>query len=150
MNFSHFLVERSYDAKNFESIGRVNSVSAAYNDKVAYQFVDSSPNFGLNYYRLRQVDIDNSYEYSRIISVNMTKTSPIVIYPNPSADYIRIKNGEEEAIKSYEIYNHSGRLIRQNKVTTNEINIRDLPSGVYFLQLTNARNVLINRMFIKI
>ncbi|MDP5140663.1 MAG: T9SS type A sorting domain-containing protein, partial [Spirosomaceae bacterium] len=119
-------------------------------DETAYQFVDQTPNFGVNYYRLKKVDIDGTSDYSRIITANMIEASPIVIYPNPSSDFIRIKNGEKEAIKSYEIYNISGRLIRQNESPATEIKIQDLPSGMYFLQLKNERNVLINRRFVKI
>lgn len=149
-NFSHFSVERSYDAISFEAIGRVDGTFTTSEANTTYQFTDSSPNFGTNYYRLKQVDIDGSYEYSRIISANMTETSPIVIYPNPSTDFIRIKNGEKEAIKSYEIYTNYGRLIRKSDEPVNEITIQNLPSGIYFLQLKNERNSLINRRFIKI
>jgi hypothetical protein len=80
----------------------------------------------------------------------MTESSPIVIYPNPSVNFIRIKNGEREAIKSYGIYNQAGRLIRQSESSVNEIIVQDLPNGMYFLRLTNDRNVQINRRFIKI
>lgn len=147
--FSHFSIERSHDAKSFEAIDKVYAKATTTTDKTAYQFVDKTPNFGINYYRLRQVDIDGSYEYSRIISANMTETSPVVIYPNPTADFIRIKNGEEEAIKSYQIFTNTGRLIRQSDSSVSEISVQDLPSGTYFLQLKNERNILINRRFIK-
>ncbi len=148
-NFSHFSVERSNDARSFEAIGRVEALANSISEKTAYQFVDQTPNFGINYYRLKQVDIDGSSEYSRIITANMTEASPIVIYPNPSADFIRIKNGEKEAIKSYEIYDNAGKLICKSDNPTNEITVRDLQSGIYFLQLTNDRNLLINRRFVK-
>ncbi len=148
-NFSHFSVERSYDAKNFEAIGRVDAKALANTSETAYQFVDQTPNFGINYYRLRQVDIDGSYAYSRIISANMTETSPIVIYPNPSADFINIKNGEKESIISYQIYDNAGRLMQHNEHPVSEILIQDLPSGAYVLRLINERKDLINRRFVK-
>jgi hypothetical protein len=149
-NFSYFLVERSKDAKVFEAIGRVDALAKSILDKENYQFIDILPSFGANYYRLRQTDIDGSYEHSRIITVNMTETSSIVIYPNPSVDYIRIKNGEKEGIKLCSIYNQAGRLILQSEHSVNEITIQNLPSGVYFLQLTNDQNMQINRRFVKI
>lgn len=149
LNFSHFSVERSRDAQSFEAIAQINAIAASSNLEVSYQYVDEQPNFGINYYRLRQVDIDNGFEYSKIIAVSMTEASPIIIYPNPATESLKINYGEDEKIKSYGIYNSTGKLIRESNALPEAINIQDLPTGLYTLQFLNQDNVHINRKFIK-
>ncbi|MGA0557879.1 hypothetical protein ACO2Q8_14575 [Larkinella sp. VNQ87] len=67
-NSAYFVVERSADAKAFEALGRV--VSSGFSESLqAYGFTDEAPVLGTNYYRLRQVDQDGRFEYSKIIGV---------------------------------------------------------------------------------
>ena len=54
------------------------------NRNIYYDFVDDKPLQGNSYYRLKQVDFDSKFEYSKIINVNFTNNNKdIVIYPNP-------------------------------------------------------------------
>ncbi|MBK6914244.1 MAG: T9SS type A sorting domain-containing protein [Ignavibacteriales bacterium] len=80
-----FDVEKSIDGKNFSKFGFVqgngNSNSTKY-----YSFEDNSPETGINYYRLKQIDTDGSFEYSKIISVNLNIPIEFSLsqnYPNP-------------------------------------------------------------------
>ncbi|MBK7377995.1 MAG: T9SS type A sorting domain-containing protein [Ignavibacteriales bacterium] len=80
-----FDVEKSIDGKNFSKLGFVqgngNSNSTKY-----YSFEDNSPETGINYYRLKQIDTDGSFEYSKIISVNLNIPIEFSLsqnYPNP-------------------------------------------------------------------
>lgn len=68
-NNDHFEIERSLDAINFKKIkeilGAINSLETKQ-----YSFIDSNPELGINYYRLKQVDLDGSYKYAPIIDVD--------------------------------------------------------------------------------
>ncbi|MDR2084006.1 MAG: T9SS type A sorting domain-containing protein, partial [Bacteroidales bacterium] len=59
-------------------------------------------------------------------------TSEIAIYPNPSKDYINI-SVENDKIENVEIYNITGKLVKQEK--SNKININDLPVGIYLIKV---------------
>ncbi|MGB8193551.1 MAG: sialidase family protein [Chitinophagaceae bacterium] len=67
-NNKGFEVERSTDGGNFRKIG---FVAGAGNSNVlrSYSFVDKDVNQPLYYYRLKQVDEDNRFEYSAIVLV---------------------------------------------------------------------------------
>lgn len=80
-----FDVEKSIDGKNFSKFGFVqgngNSNSTKY-----YSFEDNSPETGINYYRLKQIDTDGSFEYSKIIALNLNIPIEFSLsqnYPNP-------------------------------------------------------------------
>ncbi|MFB9863494.1 T9SS type A sorting domain-containing protein [Rufibacter immobilis] len=87
INNDRFEVERSTDGTNFKKIGEVKG---AGNSNVAldYTFTDRQAGSGALYYRLRQVDTDNAFEYSKIIAVRHTagaNTAGIRLFPNPVA-----------------------------------------------------------------
>ncbi|AQG80367.1 hypothetical protein [Spirosoma montaniterrae] len=87
-NSDFFEVQRSQDAKEFVSIGRVD---AAYNsDQLkAYTFLDNAPSRGVNYYRLRQMDKGGTTlaTTSAIIAVRFDEAAPsVVLLGNPVAE----------------------------------------------------------------
>jgi len=67
-NNNYFSVERSSDGKNFTSIGIKKSAGNS-ESIIDYKFPDTEPYSGINYYRLKQVYIDDTYAYSGIIAV---------------------------------------------------------------------------------
>ncbi|GAB3914480.1 hypothetical protein GCM10028803_60020 [Larkinella knui] len=67
-NSAYFVVERSTDAQAFEAIGRVTSRGFSESMQT-YGFTDEAPLKGTNYYRLRQVDRDGRFEYSKILGL---------------------------------------------------------------------------------
>lgn len=69
LNSAQFEVEKSREGISFTQMGIV----AATNETLAkYNFTDVNPEEGINFYRLKMIDKDGSYEYSKIISINYT------------------------------------------------------------------------------
>ncbi|WP_263602244.1 T9SS type A sorting domain-containing protein [Chryseobacterium sp. PET-29] len=58
----------------------------------------------------------------------------IMLYPNPAKETVSFKNADK--IKSADIFDSAGRKIRTVKVDGKEINISDLKSGSYYLEIT--------------
>lgn len=69
INNQGFDVERSYDGTNFTKIGYVKGAGNSYTRR-SYTFTDKDIAQDNNYYRLRQIDIDNRYEYSKVVLIN--------------------------------------------------------------------------------
>jgi len=79
-----YVVERSLDGENFETIGSVVATGRgrAYQN---YNFIDRQPIKGWNYYRLRQLDAAGNADLSKIVSVEvLSTTSPLILFPNPA------------------------------------------------------------------
>lgn len=142
--FSHFEIERSNDAKKFEKIGELTSNKSEF-----YAYLDNSPNLPFNssivYYRLKMVDLDGNFKYSKIINIDNAKENLLKIYPNPSTEYFRISNNEK--IESIEIMDFSGKIIRNNIYKAdNQYDIKGLAKGVYFVKMKVAERVLVSKL----
>lgn len=86
---SYFDMERSTDGLNFESIGKVNTQAPGGNSNsiLKYSGYDNYPVYGINYYRLKQFDLDGSSECHAIVTLNqgdLIGQSDFKVYPNPS------------------------------------------------------------------
>ncbi len=102
----YFGVERSADARIFGEIAKVAAKGDSYEIK-SYIHTDETPLRGRSYYRLRQVDQDGSYTYSKVVSVRTTGTD--APYPNPAkGGTIRIEARDASRLKLTDL---SGRNI---------------------------------------
>jgi hypothetical protein len=83
-NSKEFIVQRSSDLKEFGDIGRVTAAGET-DGRRQYSFTDNTPLLGASYYRLRMVDQDGSYEYSKVKDVIVRPGDPLVLVsPNPA------------------------------------------------------------------
>ncbi|MEJ7684952.1 MAG: hypothetical protein WKG06_45325 [Segetibacter sp.] len=81
----HYEIERSIDGVNFSFLGRVNAGNNP-DSLQQYVFNDDKPYQGVNYYRLKQIDKDGRFNYSKIVNVSLDKTGVLyVMFPNPAA-----------------------------------------------------------------
>lgn len=137
-NNDFFDVQRSVNAKNFETIGTVKGqlTTAQQTD---YSFADLQPNEGINYYRLRQVDVDGSVNFSRIITANVknSESQSFVLMPNPTTDKLLITNLRSGS--NVEIFDLSGQ--KQKQFTSSGLNLlletKDISSGMKLIRVTN-------------
>lgn len=68
------------------------------------------------------------------------------IYPNPASDYLNIET--KDKIRSYEIYDGSGRKMNISTNYQKQVDIRNLIKGVYYIRLITDKNTLTSK-FIK-
>lgn len=82
------------------------------------------------------------------VSINENSNSAVKIYPNPAIDVLTVSVIENVNIN---IYNSFGKLIYTEKMTIgdNQINVSELPSGMYFIQSVNENSINFNTTFIK-
>ncbi len=143
INASHFLVEHSTDGVNFESIEYIKTIGGV-STSARYATKDLSPSFGWNYYRLRMVDLDGSYEYSPIEAVKLEKDASIVVYPNPVKDVLFIQDTEavEDEVRVEIFDRNSSKLfediiyLSNGPVQLTIDDIQSLPSGYYIVKIT--------------
>lgn len=83
LNFSHFEVEHSVNAKDWTMLTSVEGAGTT-NELLEYSYTHNLPHNGRNYYRLRMVDLDESFEYSEIVTANANANTAVVLSPNPS------------------------------------------------------------------
>ncbi|HVU56326.1 MAG TPA: T9SS type A sorting domain-containing protein [Puia sp.] len=148
-NTDHFDIERSVDGVSFSSIG---AVQAAGNSSLVkeYSYIDASPVMGADYYRLKMVDLDGNFTYSKIAVVSFRASGPAVIaaYPNPAHDNFSLsfKNmtpgryrmsmlsvaGQEVMSKNIQISNPIDQ--------TETVHLPVLAAGSYWIRIIDEKN----------
>ena len=139
INSDYFDVERSMDAKVYQKIGTIQAFGTTSTVQ-NYQFIDVSAKNGIQYYRLKQVDKDGSFEYSRTIAVAKEKNTTSKLYPNPAKDIVVLENKNPDSIKSLTVYNSMGQTVLIDIKSTNVLNISTLQTGLYFLEVKMEGN----------
>lgn len=149
MGSRYFDIERSSDTREFVRVGRVEMAGNSRTTQ-QYRFLDTKPLPGTNYYRLRIVDLDGSFEISRLIAIdNGANSVAFVLLGNPaSSREIRFLLKNEDA--SYiDLYDLSGKAIRFSLIRTgSEFVLKptsQLSSGLYLLSLRNVNTVALTR-----
>lgn len=145
INNDIFVVERSEDGELWEEIGVVpgagNSMSI-----LEYSFADVSPlSNAKSFYRIKQIDFDGKYDFSEVVTAQVSLTENIVkVSPNPAtSDYVTISSTNE--IYSVEVRDITGKLIlTEYNATTQKLNISSLNNGIYYIRVNDQTIKLIN------
>lgn len=141
-----FEVERKYDDEDWLKIGFIQGNGTTTIEHI-YTYSDKSLRPGDYLYRLKQVDYDGSFEYSKVIELSITSPREYFLsqnYPNPFNPTTQINYSIKDAglvqIKVYDVLGSEVvTLVNESKEAgsyTIDFNATELPSGVYFYQLT--------------
>lgn len=138
LNSDHFDVMYSKDGTNFASL-RTMPATGSIRAGGTYSFTHSSPVQGLNYYRIRETDMNGKTSYSIISMVQYSAVS-IRLAPNPVNDHFKLSLPYSGKPITVLIRNNNGAVIYKQVVTATEIIIMSnhwLP-GVYQLEVQDA------------
>lgn len=147
-NSDFFEIQKSSNGLSWQVLGNVNA-SRASNSFKSYSFDDYTPFHGENFYRLKMVDLDGSFAYSRIRSLSFDSRNAFTLYPNPTADRIYPNAGDLSKIESVTIINSLGQLVFESQSLTKDgISIRHLASGIYTIQIKKMGEAIQNHKVI--
>lgn len=134
-DFSHYLVQQSADGASFTDIGRVAAANQSN-----YSFLASSPN-AKAYYRLKLVDLDGTFEYSKTVVAPFAGSTAVRIFPNPVLDIVKIT--APETILEVQLLDLSGKVMKNSSPgsVNAEMNLSNLSTGVYVFRVKTAREI---------
>lgn len=114
-NNDYFEIEKSIDGINWELISKVKGSSKS-NETKSYSYVYQNV-ISQTMFRLKQVDFDNHFSYSKIISSNCNENKVLSpsIYPNPGKGDFTLQNTNSQ--QKIEVYNTLSGLIYENKAS---------------------------------
>jgi hypothetical protein len=135
---SRFIVERAGDGKTFYQIGE-----ATANDQYkTYTFFDDKSLTGKIYYRLKLIEADGKFSYSKVVTVNVTKTAFTSIYPNPVHNFLNVAIDVTSSDNADIILmNTEGRIVLSKHYQLSngrndvKINTTSLGKGSYFIKV---------------
>ncbi len=142
-NISLFQVERSIDGINYSSLGNVKAANTA--GVYQYRYTDNDiltlgPSFV--YYRLKQLDVDGKFAYSKIVALSIENRNIVKLYPNPATKEVNllvtVTKKEQAQLKIIDNY---GRVVKQQDTnlsigsTTLSMDISGLSKGMYYVEI---------------
>ncbi len=153
-DFDYFELERSAEGVNFQAVGRIQG--AGYNTHTVqlYSFTDNNPLMGINYYRLKAVDLDGSFEYFTVLSVAIHAPRKFALYPNPSnGEAIKVHLNFEPStddliivrdVSGHIIFKHRALLLHNEPLFTEQ-----LKPGMYLVTYQSEDFVRTERLIVK-
>ena len=156
-----FEVQRSEDGVNYEVLGEVKGAGTTINGQT-YSFTDvSAPNIQL-YYRLKQIDFNGVFDYSRVANISGEEGGQSAIkinsiYPNPFVQSFQVNFDAPGAGRAQiSLINSGGQVIYQNELDvwsgTNSFNYNEgayLTTGYYILTLKFNDQLITEKIYKK-
>jgi hypothetical protein len=145
INNEKFEIERSADAVSFTKIATVSGGgnTTSLQDYAAF---DEQPLSGWSYYRLKQIDFDQAFEYSNVASVYFDEAEfTLTLYPNPASSNFILQYFGAAKNANATIYNAIGQEVRKIALNQN-IDIEGLAAGSYTLKIVVGDKTIIKQL----
>jgi hypothetical protein len=151
INSSYFVIERSTDGVNFNSIG---TKQAAGNStlELTYNHVDPNMSVPAYYYRLKLVDIDGRYSYSNIAIVRKSGIKGVRVFPNPVTSQVNIEFSNAKGNYEISVYNQLGQnVMSRNAIIASTVQYVNMEKGTLApgSYLISARNTETNEKYVQ-
>ena len=139
------------DSRVFKSIGNVPANGKAENN---YHLMDNQPMEGVNYYRLKMVDLDGTTTYSQVVAITFKGDFSVLVRPNPiqNNEINILINSVDDGEVLLDLRDIRGvQLKNQNfwieeGTTENRLELNDLPKGIYFLRIQKGAATQVLRL----
>jgi trimeric autotransporter adhesin len=139
LNSKYFDVEKSYAGLDFFKIGTVNARGNT-NSITTYHLTDLRP-AEFNYYRLKMVDADGHYTYSKTILIkNPSIKQDIQVLNNPFESFIKLRFTKQPKSEVHvQLLTANGAKVFDQQLTASyelsiDLSSTNLSRGVYFLR----------------
>jgi glucose/arabinose dehydrogenase len=157
-NNAGFMIERSSDGANFEQIIFIGG-SGTTPKRNVYSYTDESVKYGIYYYRLKQINYDGSFEYLKVVAVDLGTPKEFVLeqnYPNPFNPNTTIKYYVPEhsfvTIKIYDVLGNEIKTLINDEKSAGyykiDFDASQFSSGIYFYVLKSNEFVASQKMLL--
>lgn len=156
---SHFEIERRIPGESeFETLPDAIAASTKRNAVSEYQAVDEDIIAeGAYEYRIRQIDFDGKYSYSKVVSIWHNNAIGMEISPNPAMDFVKLKfTAKEEERITVQIFDSKAVLMHTSVYDVIPLSggyecvldISGMMPGVYNVQYTNQHDVRCKKLIV--
>ena len=145
MNSDVFEVEHSVNGKTWLKRGSVNA-SGESSQSTSYSYTDALPEHGVNLYRLKMIDKDFTFAYSRIRNVEFNIVERTSMYPNPVVDRLTLDVDDISLVTRIQLTDITGRPVfdksRSSGNLSDKLDVSTLPSGMYVARITRNQGAI--------
>ncbi|WP_221389736.1 ice-binding family protein [Dyadobacter sp. NIV53] len=146
-NSDRFEIEHSVNGKSWKNIATV-AAKGESSALVSYLYSDLTPKQGSNFYRLKMIDSDATFAYSRIQNVEIGMTNlRTVLYPNPAFDKLTLDVDDINQIERVQLNDILGKVVYDQSRTSltgisANVDMNNLSSGMYIARITRAKGAV--------
>ena len=152
-----FELYKSTDGSDWDMIGYVEGEETEDN---TFSFVDETPNWGINFYRIKSINMDGDYGFLKTTKIVFEYTTGAEIgdfFPNPATNgvanlNINIPDGGEATVY---IHDSMGKLITtstqiiESGADTISFNLNDLSYGIYYAKVSINRESYVRKLMVR-
>lgn len=141
-NFNKFIIEKSDNGSNFKAIKEV----IGQGPQSQYTFTDHSVQQDKQFYRLKLVDNDNSYQYSKVLTITLNCMAEVKVYPTVTAGMLTVDGIQAGDLLT--VTDAVGKVIIKQYATsgTSQLNIKSLSAGNYFVMVTRNEIIKVHKV----
>ncbi|MEJ7609905.1 MAG: T9SS type A sorting domain-containing protein [Ferruginibacter sp.] len=147
-NVSHFEIQRSTDGNTFIEIGRVVAKNQSSNTYSTPDNISSLSNYSQLFYRIKQIDTDGKFTFSKIEVVNIKEELIPSIYPNPVNEILRVTNSG--SIKNIQLTDMLGSKLKSWTTSFSLLYMNEVQAGIYVVEITLHSGKVIKEKIIKL
>jgi len=138
-----FEIQRSIDGTNWEFVDFVagQGNSSEVNN---YAYKDEKVHSGIVYYRLKQIDKDDSHSFTNVVTVTRPLQDEIEVFPNPTNGLVKIQS--ERTVESIEVFDMKGNKKLQTFTNESQLDLSSLEKGIYFLKINTGGKPIVKRI----
>jgi Secretion system C-terminal sorting domain len=141
INSKSYIIEKGTNGRDFSAVGEVAS-SGSGAATINYSFADKNAISGRTYYRLKMLDTDGKFEYSKVVAVNAKIGNGVTAGPNPFTNSIQLYGmpSAELSKKNIQVLNAVGQQISYTVTGANTITLDEAaPKGVYIVKVKDQQ-----------
>ena len=144
INTARFEIETAVDGSHFKHIGTVTAKPAS--TKNSYDFTDLEPLTDTRYYRLKMLDKDGSFSYSKTLILNPKTAGKLSVFPNPAVNTITVTYPRITTAGKLQVLAVDGRLLQtvalSAATTQTNVDVKSFASGTYYIKLTASGSIV--------
>ncbi len=156
---AYYEIEKSTDGQTFEALQQIAN-DKQVEDIAYHESLDKTPEVGENFYRLKQVYLDGTFDYTEVKVINFQiDLEELSVFPNPVQDdlFINLKPyaGKKGNLKIVNQYGQLIKTVEMENIPTHpiKIDLKNFGNGMYFLTMdiekthVAAKKILVARMY---
>ena len=143
-----YVIEYSYNGNTWEDLGFVNR-NGRTDGEATYTYTMGKVFSGTVFFRVKQVELNGSANYSTVKKVNLNSSIELKVWPNPATDLIQINTGNKTGKAS--IIDASGRVVKSIVLGAgiNRILVNDMNRGLYMVTFNSNQGDILQARFLK-
>lgn len=151
INSKEFIVERSNNGTTWTAIATIPAAGNS-NLMLNYSITDNAPVKGINFYRIKQVDLNARIDYSLTKSVLFNTAYEVLVTPNPATNIVNIYfDKANNSSVNIQLVDAAGKIIKNisSDQTQIQINTSGISRGLYFVKVINEGNVTTSKLLLQ-